>query len=328
MAYTTIDNPELYFQVKTYSGSSGDQAITLDGSENMQPDMVWVKDRGNSENHTVWDSARGVNKYIAPDGNYSEDGSTTGLSAFSTDGFTVANWNGTGASGRTYVAFAWKESATAGFDIVTYTGNSTSGRTVSHSLSAKIHFMLIKNRGSNESWAVYLHQLTADKWLELDVTGSVSDSPNRFNDTEPTTSEFTLGNSNTVNTGYTYVGYLWSQKQGFSRFGTYIHGTGNANGAYIHLGFRPAWVMTKKSSGTGNWIIGDNKRNTGNPIGKQVEANSNGAEYDNERFDLLSNGFKHRASGSDANGTGTTYTYYAFAESPFVNSNGVPCNAR
>ena len=123
------------------------------------------------------------------------------------------------------------------------------------------------------------------------------------------------------------VMYAWSEKQGFSKFGSYT-GNGNADGTFVYTGFRPTWVMCKKSSGTGNWNITDGKRNTANPHGKQFEANVNDAEFDNVRLDMLANGFKHRASGSDLNGSGTSYIFIAFAEAPFVNSEGVPCNAR
>ena len=143
-AYTTIDNPELYFQAKTYTGNgSAGHAITLDGSEDMQPDLVWIKQR-DSRDHFLFNSVVGATKYLASNLTQTEQTDANTLTGFNSDGFTLGNGVGCNENTDTHVAWCWKESATAGFDIVAYTGDGVIGTTVAHSLSAKPEFILIK----------------------------------------------------------------------------------------------------------------------------------------------------------------------------------------
>ena len=331
-AYTTIDNPELYFQTVLWTGNaSTGLAVTLDGDEDMQPDLVWIKYRG-VENSPVNDSARGVQKYFYSNEDNAEGTESDGLTAFSSNGFTVGSdtgWNYSGGSGM--CAWCWKESATAGFDMVLYTGNAT-GRTISHSLSAVPHLMLIKNRSATGDWMVYHHKNTSapeTDYLYLNLNSATQDSAIHFNDTAPTSSVFSVGtggytNGNTNN----IIAYLFSEKQGYSKFGSYT-GNGNADGPFIYTGFRPAWIMVKRTDTTNYWTILDNKRDTYNPVEHMLWPNVTDAEDDGtDRFDFCSNGFKCVNDGSAFNTSGGTYIYAAFAEAPFVNSNGVPCNAR
>ena len=341
-AYTTIDNPELYFQVKIWNGDgtaigSGGQAITLDGSENMQPDMVYIKRRNHTNAGQIHDAVRGATKFMPMDGSTdAEETNTETLTAFNSDGFTVGNHNGVNNASGTYVAWCWKESADAGFDIVSYTGNNTV-RTISHSLSAVPHWMAFMERTEAGNRVVYHHKNTSAPETDLllwNTTAATADDLSAWNDTAPTSSVFTLGdgdgggdnNNNTI----TYVAYLWSEKQGYSKFGSYV-GNGNANGPFVHTGFRPAMVMIKKSSASGSgWMIFDTKRNPGNDGATlRIDAQQTVAESTDHILDhSLSNGFKIRDSDATLNTSGATFIYMAFAEAPFVNSNGVPCNAR
>jgi len=332
--YTTIDNPELYFQTKIYSGTGSSLALTLDGDTDMQPDWVWFKRRDGSANHHAYDSVRGVTAALVPN---DTDVETTGsleatnyFSSFDSDGFTLAggNYNNSNKSGQTYVAWCWKESADAGFDMVTYTGNQTA-RTISHSLSAVPHWMVIKNRGSTYSWQVYHGANTSAPETEimyLNQDAATSDSNVEWNDTAPTSSVFTVGTDVGVNqSSQSHIAYLFSGKQGYSKFGSY---TGNANndGAFIYLGFKPAFFMVKKTDATDDWRMFDNKRPGINVIDDELKANENGVEGTGDKMDFLSNGVKFRISTSV--NTSNTFVYMAFAEAPFVNSNGVPANAR
>ena len=337
--YTTIDNPELHFQVKTYTGNgtaigSGGQAITLDGDEDMQPDLVWIKDRTDSDRPRLFDAVRGVTKELDTSDNTAETTLTEGLPAFGSDGFTVGTHEGVNSNTDSFVAWCWKESATAGMDIVSYTGNATN-RTISHSLSAVPHLMLIKNRDSARNWVVYHHKNTStpqNDRLLLNTNDATDSSDAEFNDTAPTSSVFTVGTGNSPNeSGDKIISYLFSEKQGYSMFGKF-EGNNSTDGAFVYLGFRPAWVMIKSSATGGSnydWVIFDNKRNTGNVNDDFLDANLANAEVTSGRneVDFLSNGFKCRSSYGDVN-SNTTYIYLAFAEAPFVNSNGVPCNAR
>ena len=336
MAYTTIDNPELYFQVKIYTGTGSSNALTLDGDENMQPDLVWNKIRSATGSHRMTDAVRGVTEEIYPDIPDAEDTQSEGVTAFGSNGFTVGTNAGYNTSSATYVAWCWKESATAGFDIVSYTGNG-SNRTISHSLSAKPAMMIVKQRSASRDWWVYNKNLDgtdgATGVLYLDLTDAAGTSATTsWNSTAPTTSVFSLGTTVGVNkASQTYIAYLFAEKQGFSKFGSYI-GNGNVDGTYVHLGFRPAWLLIKRSSASGtDWILHDNKRAGFNVNDDYLAANTSAAEVTGNTYqnlDLLANGFKMRGSGTGTNTSGETYVYMAFAEQPFVNSKGVPCNAR
>ena len=333
MAYTEIDNPELYFQVELYTGTSGDgNAMTFDGDEDMQPDMIWVKSRGNAY-HYVADSVRGVTKRIAPDRSDAETTTTDTLASFDSDGFTLdddATNNWINYSGTNYVAWCWKESATAGFDIVSYTGNATADRSIGHSLGTEPTFIIVKDRSNTMNWPTY-QKVLGNGVQFLDITDAWTDHVAYSNYWYPSgmsSSNFGIGdNANTNTNTDNFIAYLFSDRQGFSKFGKYT-GNGNADGAFVYTGFRPAWVMVKKSSSTSGWAIYDNKRSSYNVMDLRLLANTSGADDQSadNNIDFLSNGFKFRASaGWNAS---ATYVYMAFAEAPFVNSNGVPCNAR
>ena len=332
MAFTSINNPELYFQTKLYSGDgSTDVSHTFDGSEDMQANLIWFKRRNGSANHFLYDSVRGANRSLVPNDTDVEATSgeqTTFLSSFDSDGFTLGDdSNNVNGSGQSYALWAWKESATAGFDIVTYTGTG-SAKTENHSLSAKPEFFVVKSRTFGEQWECYHKSLGATKCVQWDDDSAEADIAGRFNDTEPTTSVFTVGDADAVNKNtYTYVTYLWRSVQGFSKIGSYT-GNGNADGTFIYTGFRPAWVFIKKTSGSDNWILVDNKRDGYNGSVEPIYINLALAEATAEPMDLLSNGFKMLRTDGGENASGATYVYMAFAEQPFVNSNGAPANAR
>ena len=333
MAYTTIDNPELYFQTKLYTGTGSEIAATLDGSENMQPDLVAIKARTDTESHKVYDSVRGVTKHIEWDTTDAEATEAQGLKSFDSDGFTIGTYSSINASSsHTYVAWCWKESATSGFDIVAFTGNATA-RTISHSLSAVPHVIIVKPRESgSEGWSMYHKGIASDAEtdnIRLDEANAAFDNAGYWNDTAPTSSVFTVGSDSATNTNTEgVIAYLFAPKQGFSKFGEY-DGNGNADGTFVYTGFKPALVIYKKYDAHGQgWVMNDNKRDPFNVADAVFYANTNEAESDYDSVDFLANGFKHRSTGGSHNASGSEYVYLAFAEAPFVNSNGVPCNAR
>ena len=328
-AYTTIDDPGEYFQSKLYSGTGSDQSITLDGDNNLQPDLIWVKRRDGTGGHGLVDSGRGANKWLASEGTGGEDTSTENIT-FGSDGFT---WNGgnydRNSSGETYVAWCWKESATAGFDINIHSGTGSSAD-VSHNLSAVPEIIMTKRRSATQQWFVYTTTTGSQDALFLDSTSAESNQPAAY-DALPTSSVTNYGNDNAVNgSGDTYVAYLWKNVQGFSRMGIY-KGNGNADGPFVYTGFKPAWLMIKHTGSTQGWEIWDNKRSPSNSGGNIIAANSDAAERSNSTWaalDFLSNGFKVRYTDALNNTNGSTYFFMAFAEAPFVNSEGVPCTAR
>jgi len=333
MAYTTIDNPELYFQTKLYTGNdTDDHAITLDGNEDMSPNLVWIKSRALTHNHQIHDTVRGVTKHISSDVNNAEATEATGLKSFDSDGFTLGTWDSVNvASSGTYVAWCWKESATAGFDIVSYTGNG-SARTISHNLGAVPKMMIIKKRNTAADWSVGHASLGANQVLELNKTGAVFTDASYWNNTRPTSSVFTVGTDGDQNTdGHTYVIYLFAEKQGYSKFGSYV-GNGNADGPFVYTGFKPAFVIVKNTGINENWSMHDNKRNDNViPNYARLTPDDNQAEATNTTFakvELFSNGFKLGNSADVINDSGVKFIYMAFAEQPFVTSTGVPATAR
>ena len=340
MSYTNgLDNPELYFQVKLHSGDGGGgDSLTFDGDENMQPDMVWSKSRTEALNHTLFDSVRTAasNKELTPNESAAEGGAGTAgfgyISAFGSDGFTwVAGGTNTenfNKSSQTYVHWCWKESATAGFDIVSYTGNATN-RTISHSLSAVPKMMFTKNREETDSWRIYHEGMGNTKVVYLNIDEASETLTTAWNSTTPTSSVFTVGTDNGTNRdGDGMIAYLFSEVQGFSKFGSYT-GNGNASGTFVFCGFRPAYVLAKRTNSASGWVLFDNKREPFNLADTSIRADDGGAENEsNGALDLLSNGFKWITTDSGVNGSGDSYVFMAFAEAPFVNSNGVPCNAR
>ena len=335
MAYTSIDNPELYFQVKIYTGTGSSNALTLDGDTDMQPDLVYLKRRDADAPPMFFDAIRGATKRLQTNNTDAEATGSEQLTAFGSDGFTVGTNSDANNSSATYVAWCWKESATSGFDIDSNSGTG-SARTEAHSLSAVPHVIFMKSTNDTTNWAVYHHRNTsapATDYLRLNDSRATADDAERWNDTDPTSSVFSMGTDSETNaSGNNYISYLWSEKQGFSKFGGYT-GNGNVDGPFIHLGFRPALFLIKSSSNAENWEIVDNKRDDSNPVNQVIIVNDSAAETTggtgNRIYcDFLSNGVKLRGNASQANGSGLTFVYMAFAEAPFVNSNGVPCNAR
>ena len=353
-AYTTIDNPELYFQTKLWTGTGSTNALTLDGSEDMQPDLVWIKLRAGAADygHRIFDSVRGATKPLNSAATSAEGTETNSLTVFGSDGFTVVDADEVNQSGGsyTYVAWNWKAgnsagssntdgtitstataNTTSGCSIVKWTGTGANG-TVGHSMGTAPSFIIVKRYSSSGGgWPVrHPSVTTADVyvvWLHSNSAQS-SDAAN-FNSTAPTSTVFSLGTSNNVNkpSGHDHIGYCFAEKQGYSKFGVY-KGNANADGAFVYLGFRPAFFLTKRASATGNWVLWDNKRSPANPVSPWLKPDSTISEdSDVDHLDFCSNGVKFNTTDGAGNGD-HTYLYAAFAEAPFVNSEGVPCNAR
>ena len=367
MAYTTVDDPSEYFQTTLYAGTGSGQSITNTGNSNLKPDWVWVKDRGATNDHKITDSSRlgggsGPTRTLESNtdaAEYDDQGEgSDATTSFNTDGFTIGTNGNYNTDGNTYVAWQWKcnggtletevaegayatnspanirqTNTDAGISIITYTGTGAAGQ-IQHGLGAVPHLILTKQRSNAENWAVYHHENTsapATDYLLLNATSATADNSNRWNDEAPTTNVFTVGSANEVNTNdRTYVAYVFTEKQGYSRFGNYI-GNGTTDGGFVYTGFKPAWLMVKEIVSGGGWGMWDNKRmpfNTSAAI--RLLANTNAADdtSNDNRIDFLSNGFKVRTSSGGFNQNATTYIYFAFAESPFVSSEGVPTTAR
>ena len=359
MAYTTIDDPSAHFQATTYTGNNSDGlAITNSGNSNLQPDWLWIKKRSGSGQHVFVDSTRGTNKQLFSSLTDAEQTSTKFVASLDSDGFTLNDSSsGTGdtntTNGGTYVAWQWKANGgttssntdggitstvqantEAGFSIVTYTGTG-SATTVGHGLGIVPSWYVVKRRSATEGWTLYHHENTSapeTDHLLLESTSATTDQADIWNDTAPTSSVFSLGNNSAINaSGSTYVAYCFSEVKGYSKFGSYI-GNGNSDGTFVYTGFKPSWIMLKRTDSTNNWNIFDNKRDVDNQVGNVLYANLSDAEgadaAHSSANDFLSNGFKLRETGNAVNGNDAVYLYIAFAEHPFVSSKGVPTTAR
>jgi hypothetical protein len=353
MSYSTIDKPTDYFNTVTYTGTAGGQTISGVGN---QPDFIWVKQRADAGyDHSLHNSVSGVLKQLISNSTAAEITNTDTVTSTNADGFVLGadtagpNANSNNQDTKTYVAWNWKagtaftndasstgigtiDSAgsfnnTAGFSIVSYTGTGSNG-TIKHGLSTAPEMYITKSLSSARSWAVYNQNIGNTKALFLNTTAAQDTDATYWNSTSPTTSVLSLGTRSEMNhSGENFIAYCFAPKQGYSKFGSY---TGNAstNGPFVNTGFRPAFVMVKRTDSTSDWLICDNKRNLSNVVNKKLFPNTNGEEDSYDSFDFVSNGFKIRSSGTGHNASGATMLYMAFAENPLVGSNFVPTTAR
>jgi len=354
MAYTTIDDPSAHFQTALYTGTAGVIAVTNDGNSDLQPDLLWLKARDIAQPPTLRDSSRGTNKFLYTN-NTDAEGTNTYVTSLDSDGFSMnATDNEVNGSGNTYVAWQWKANGgttasnsngsitstvqantTSGFSIVTFSGNTTAGATVGHGLGVAPDYVQVRRYDrSGDAWRGFWSPLGNEKYLELNANDGQQDSTTgAWNDTSPTSSVFSLGSAAGINGG-SMIAYCFASIQGYSKFGSY-NGNGNAYGPFVYTGFKPAWVMTKRTDTTSNWYIYDSTRNgssgpDSNQVHKILYSNDVSAEIDNNTrgIDMNANGFKIRNTLNDVNNSSGTYIYMAFAHHPFVSSEGAPVTAR
>ena len=218
-----------------------------------------------------------------------------------------------------------KVNASAGFSITAYNGNNSAGATIGHGLGVVPSVLIVKNRDSARGWMVYHHKNTsapATEYLWLDQASATSDYDGSWNDTAPTSTVFSIGNSNETNENNSdHIAYCFSEVAGYSKFGSYT-GNGSSDGTFVFTGFKPAFILTKSTTSTHWWEMADNTRVEFNPRDKTLYSNRSDAEYSGSQYnkDFLSNGFKARSDNGGHNGSGNTYIYLAFAESPFKNT--------
>ena len=338
--------PSDFFSPTIYTGNgvayaSGGNAITGVG---FQPALTWIKCRTVGEDHVVTDAVRGVTKIIRPNGTYAESTATEGLNVFGSDGFTLGNssqfnentedfisWNwkmGTtsGLTGGTITPSAYSINTTAGQSIIAYTGTG-SVATIPHGLAATPGLIITKSLVATQEWCVYHKSLGATKYIFLNETSASGTSSAYYNDVEPTSTLFTIGTAGPTNSSSAMIAYCFTSITGYSKFGTYL-GNGNADGMFVNTGFRPAYVLIKKTNGTGSWWVFDDKRLGYNPNTYRLYADDTAVENTTAVIDFVSNGFKLRTTDGDLNGDGNNIIYAAFAEFPTVSSNDVPGVAR
>ena len=328
----------------TYTGTGTSSARSVTGVA-FQPDFVWGKGRSVASQHNLFDAVRGSGKRLISNSTAAEETNAAFgyLSSFDSDGFSTLagstnneNWNQTSA---TYVAWSWKAggtavsntagtiassvsaNTTAGFSIVVYTGNGTNGATVGHGLGAKPSLIIEKGRSTAYNWSVQgcgvlwtpaTSTLFLNATNALNVSGAIA---------APTTSVFTPSATLYANeSGVSNVAYCWAPVAGYSAFGSYT-GNGSADGPFIYTGFRPRWILYKRTDTTASWGVYDTSRDVSNVETLGLYPNLSNAETTFVILDGLSNGFKIRNSDASSNASGGTYIYAAFAESAFKFSN-------
>ena len=344
MPYSNINDGSKYFQTDVYTGG---QTITFDGNSDLQPDWAWFKARTTAENHRVFDSSRGAGKALLT-AQTSADETTTVLSSFNSDGVSLGTSDAQiNSSSHSYALLGWKMNGgsttsfsesgdnpggayqadtTAGHSIVTYTGTGSAG-TVQHGLGSTPAAIIIKDRSEASSWIVFHQNIGNGAYVKLNDTIAATNESSHFNNTDPTSSVFTVGTSTNVNKdGNNYVAYCFCEKKGYSKFGEY-KGNGSADGAFIYTGFKPALVFAKQTNTSRSWTWVDDKRGAGSSSCKALVPNETGTE-ENIDVDFLSNGFKWRQNHTAANQDDGVYRYFCWGTHPFVGgSRGVPANA-
>jgi type II secretory pathway pseudopilin PulG len=338
-----IDKPSDYFNTVLYTGNGGTQSIT---SLDFQPDWVWIKCRNRIEEHVVFDVIRGATKKIYPNLTSAESTEVNTLTSFNSDGFSLGSAGLSNSSGDTFASWNWKANGTgvantdgsisstvsanttSGFSVITFTGDGNANATVGHGLGVAPKMVIVKSRSAATGWFVYHASLTTGDNIYLDDTGAAFGGSYVF---DVTSTVFKLRDHTAVNgNGVTFVAYCFADTS-MSKMGSYT-GNGNADGTFVYTGFKPAFLLVKKSSASGSdWNLHNNKSPGFNVNDNYLAPNEAAAEVTNNSFqifDLLSNGFKCRGTGTGTNASGETIIYMAFAENPFVTSTAIPACAR
>jgi hypothetical protein len=347
----TIVNGASYMAATTYAGN-GTSSNTVSNA-NFQPDMVWVKNRTSAASHILVDAVRGVSNVLTPQATTAEQSLPSYITSFTSTGFTIGtSATDLNASSNNYVAWQWRANGTpavtntsgsitstvsanttAGFSVVTYTGNGSSGATIGHGLGVAPRFFIVKKRNAGSSdWRCYHAAIDAtasnNYFIDLNSTAARVNAVAAWNNSGPTSTTFTVGNNtNTNGSGDTFVAYCFAAVAGYSAFGSYT-GNGSSSGPFVYLGFRPRWILIKRSDTSGtSWCLVDSSRSPNNTSvngGMQNTLFPNSSNAEDTGADIcdgLSNGFRFYQGASSFNANGGTYIYAAFAENPFKYSN-------
>ena len=342
----TIANGADHFYALASTGTFGGGTVT-DSNANFTPDLVWVKRRNAAERHKLYDVVRGTDgtryKHLESDGSDAEGSGETGITAFVAGGYTSEGGGHINSDGQPFISWMWdggtstvsntdgsitssvRANASAGFSIVSYTGNNGSSGTIGHGLNAAPSMFIVKNRGTTtDDWIVYHKSLGATKRIKLNSTAAADTNSSQFNDTEPTSSVFTVGSLQNINDNYNYIAYCFAPVEGYSAFGSYT-GNGSSDGPFIHTGFKVAFLLYKRTDSSQPWYIVDEARDPDNVALALLSPNDSAVEDTGSSgvVDLLSNGFKPRASFQTVNASGGNYIYMAFAENPFQANGGL-----
>ena len=340
----SVTQADDHFNTVLYTGNASPATHTI----GFRPNWVWGKRRNiGNQNHWWINDVTDIDAFMSSDTTDAE--ATTAGTTFNATSFTTANNDLYINNNSNYVVWAWKgngtgtavsntdgsinstvsANTTAGFSIVSFTGNGSNDATIGHGLGTTPAMIITKNRADSVSWRIWHKDLTANNVLFFTTSGTIvpSGHSNGYIKTVgSSTYSVYQGNSDTngVNgNGDAMVAYCFAEVEGYSKFGSYT-GNGNADGTFVYTGFRPAFILFKRTDGAGNsWGMKDIVRDSINPNNGYLFAESNSVEGTATSLDIdfLSNGLKFRGTSSDGNGNGNTYIYMAFAEAPFIYAN-------
>ena len=361
MSFTNIDDPSSHFQVATWTGNATARNITNDGNSDLQPDFIWMKCRDSNTAH-IWQlSNLGVTKYFRSNVTSAIGTASSLISSFNSDGFGITSNSSNNVNSEQNVAWQWKCGAnstssntdgditstiqtntTAGFTMGTYTGNGSDNQTIGHGLGAKPNWIIVKRKDTAAAWLVWHEDNSANHVLRF-YTNPETDSASgrvsaRASNSRGTSSIFTVfqgggGYDNCNISGDEYIFWAWTEKQGYSKFGSYIGSGARDYAPFIYTGFQPAWLMVKNLEQDVGWAMFDNKRIIANGDMHYLAANTSGPESGtgfshNDPVDFMSNGFRIMNADAWMNTVNKKYVFMAFAQHPFISSGGVPCTAR
>jgi hypothetical protein len=335
----------------TYTGTGSNTAISNAdaGSTGFKPDFVWIKSRSNSTQHSLYDVIRGIGNTLETNSTSSASQESAGysLTSFNSNGFNVGTDNAlagsTNSSGYTYVAWQWQAgagttstntngsitstvsvNAAAGFSVIKATiPNSGTSGTIGHGLGVTPAMYVVKYATTGGDWRVYHTSLGQGQYLVLNTNATAASSTTVWNNTAPTSSVLSLGSNYLPDASNNNLAiYAWAQVAGFSQFGSYT-GNGSTDGPFIYTGFRPKFILLKRTDNPGDWWIQDTARSPYNTASDLLLPDSSATEYNTSGYelDINSNGFKFRNSHASDNNSGSAYIYAAWAENPFKFSN-------
>jgi hypothetical protein len=342
---STIVKGNTVMDATLWTGNGATRSIVNDAA--FKPDLVWSKARSAAIAGLMYDSVRGATKYLQTNVTSAEGTGADSLTAFNSNGFALGadtSTTGVNQNGTTYVGWQWQAgqgtsssntngtitstvsvNASAGFSVVTYTGTGANA-TVGHGLGVAPSLVIVKVRSTTNDWVVYHSAIGNTGAVFLDLTNATSTSVNYWNNTSPTSSNFSIGIASGVNnSGSTFVAYCWTPIAGFSAMGSYS-GNNSTDGPMVYTGFQPKFVLIKGTGAASGWQLQDSARNTYNVVNAVLRPDLSAAESTGYGgvLDFLSNGFKLRTTDTNYNSSSYgPYIYMAFATNPFKNSLGV-----
>ena len=339
MAFTTINKSSLHHGNLNFNGTGSSNAKTGFG---FAPDFVFAKVRNHTFDWNAYDKVRGATKLIRPNKTNAEN-TENGVTSFDSDGYTLGDYVGMNDSGKPFTNSVWKAgttsglsggtitpssysfNATAGFSIIAYTGTG-SAATIPHGLGAAPQAIWVKNRDDSEDWVCYFENDGAGYYQSLNSASNRTSNSGMWNDTAPTTSVFSVGTHNSVNSsGDDYIAYCFTSVQGYCRIGRY-RGNSSTNGAFVYTGFRPKTIIIKEQASSKNWIYFNDQRLGYNGGNRFQRINLSDAEVSTNYLDVYSNGFKFRDTDTDLNAAGNEHNYIAWGQT-VVGTNNIPGTA-